>query len=291
MRDLDLDGKFTVVLSHILELRHEVDRQKKERTLAWLTALVCLLVAGFAVAFGINRGEALKEQVHTNNEVVCAQARSTALAFHERLPHESIAAFVERIAAQRVTLLLVGPLDCPSVDGFATFPYLRARALNEIERLLGHYASDKLKREFGVRRVPSSPRHAPVAAATSPNLPSPSTPADGGGIGKPGPSGGKGDSTGGPGIPTSPPHHHPHHPSKPHPSPPAEEGGGHEETTPVTAPVQQPPSQAPATGEEGGEQAEPPSEAANEHSHSVLSPVLDGTCDLPVVSGLLCTPR
>lgn len=138
------------------------DNNERLRNWALATAIICLIAASFSVGYAINAREyatssrnALHEQVATNIAVVCSTARSTALAFRE--PQISAAGkpetqhhFLERMIAQRETLLAAGNLHCPSIKGFDTFPFLRARALDEIEAILAKEAPKKLREALGI---------------------------------------------------------------------------------------------------------------------------------------------
>jgi hypothetical protein len=254
-----------------------VDKIARQRTLLLVVALLSLIIAAVAVLYGINRENAFQDQLTTNQIVVCASAKSAALAPRKQsIAGESRGHYLNRLEAQREQLLAVGGLDCPSLEGFATFPYLRAHAIAEIEAILGRLAPAKLReaiaRETSLRAPPA--KAAPKSVAANP-LPSTSTPADAGGNeGSVEPAGG-GASPGStsPHHPsTSPPHPHPS-PPKHHPPPSHPGGGKHptehpsegtsppaESSPPSSAPESSPVATAPPTttteggGSSGGEQ-------------------------------------
>jgi hypothetical protein len=190
--------------------------------------------------------------------------------------------------AQRFQLLALGHLDCPNLPGFDTFAYQRGRALAEIDDLLRNLAPRRYHQIVQGESAAAGEPLTPQSTGPTSDLPPSSTPVGGGGSGDPDSPGGIGDSTGGSGNP----------PSKSHPpKPPHEGGGGGDEGGSGTAP---PAASPPSTG--GGEQQPPPEQGGDgdeeasagkgeSGQQSVLSPALDGTCTVPAVSKLLCTPR
>lgn len=259
----------------------------RQRTIGFVTAALALIVAIAAIVYALNREAALDEQIDTNALVICSQARTTAAGYRQPLPDEGRRDFIERMVSQRLYLLASAGLECSKLPGFDTFPFLRARALQEIEEILRRLAPNRLR--IGTTPAPgqvggSAPS---PAVAALPELPPQTLPGDSGGTGDPDPSGGHGDSTGGSG---DPPKSH---------SPPGgtggggggadegaggggggDEGGTGESPPPASGGAEEPP---PPVTEEGGEEAG--------GQQSVLSPALDNTCNLPVVPKLLCTPR
>lgn len=270
-----------VILETQQPLVERIDKIARQRTLLLATAALGLIVAAVAVLYGINREAALKNQITINQQVVCAQAKTVSTAYRQRLPEEAKHHYVNRLTAQYEQLLASGTLDCPGLSGFDTFPYLRAQALQEIEDILGRIAPDRLRHQQRGASIGSVGQKGTTAAAVD-DLP---PPASGGSAGGSGPSGGHGDSTGGSAPPASSPGHHPSGGGTGGTGNDDgdTEGGGApapEATTPAPAPSPSP-SPTPA--------ATPPAES-DPSAHSVLSPVLDGTCGLPA-AGLLCTER
>lgn len=158
LRDEALDERFG-------EVEDQLHTNNRLRNLALATAIVCMVAAGFSAGYALTSREQLKSaktelagQIETNQLVVCSSARSTALAFREPQvssdgtpePQEH---FINRMLAQRSTLQLAVPLHCTSLKGFATFPYLRAKALYEIQMVL---------HEVNPRRFAAPVGHPPV---------------------------------------------------------------------------------------------------------------------------------
>lgn len=200
----------------------------RRRNLALLTAILCLIAAAFSAGYALNSRTQLHDQITANATVVCATARSTALAFREPQisadgTKESNAHFLERMLAQRLTLIAAGRTDppCESLPGFATFPFLRARALYEIDQILHELRPDRFPRPHPPAK-PGSVQPGP-SASTSPSSSGPTAPvaasppsgspaAGGGGSGSEGNGGGGGPKN--------------THPSNPPPSGGEHEGGG-----------------------------------------------------------------
>lgn len=237
-----------------------VEQIARQRTLLLVVTMLSLITAGVAVLYGINRERAFQDQLNTNQQVVCATAKNTALSpRREPLAGESRNHYLNRLEAQREQLLVVGDLRCPSLPGFATFPYLRAKAINEIEVILRRLAPEKLKHALGVNDDTSAPATAAPENVAANVLPSTSTPADAGGNdGGSGPRGG-GASPGGssPHPSPSPPQHHP-------PPPGTGDGDGGSESSPVPAPSGEAPrEEAPDAGAGSGESAAKPGIVGN----------------------------
>lgn len=144
------------------ELDENFKKLQRQRNLALVTALVCLIAASFSAGYGIQSREqaqdsqaALEDQIDFNQQQLCSSARSTALAF--RFPQvskngkpETDKHFLDRMIGQRDSLLRAQNLRCPSLPGFDTFPYLRAKALAEIENIIMRLASPHLQEELGL---------------------------------------------------------------------------------------------------------------------------------------------
>jgi hypothetical protein len=148
----------------------------RQRNLALAASLVCLVAAIIGAILAITSREALHEQVDTNQIVLCGQGRSTALAFRRALPGETRDHFVNRMVAQRATLLALGGLRCAEQRGFATFPYLRGKALAEIDEILREKAPRRFRElvEAEHRGEGEAPVQLPPPS-TSGSLPPPGT--------------------------------------------------------------------------------------------------------------------
>lgn len=123
----------------------------RQRNLAIATATICLVVAIVAVSNAITAVEARDDQVKTNRVVLCAQGRSTALAFREPQisatgEKETREHYLNRMVGQRALLLSLGGLKCTEQKGFATFPFLRGKALVEIAGILKDEAPGRFRR-------------------------------------------------------------------------------------------------------------------------------------------------
>lgn len=130
------------------KINAEVNDRKgivRQRNLAILACAVCLLVAIFAVSNARTANEARDNQVATNEIVLCAQGRATALATRKPEVGESDSHFVNRMAARRALLLSLGGLRCAEQKGFATFAFLRGQALTDIEEILRRLAPRRFK--------------------------------------------------------------------------------------------------------------------------------------------------
>jgi len=230
------------------------------RNIALAIAGLCLLAAGFSVGYAIQSRQALNNQVDTNQVVLCAQGRSTAAAYRKPFPRETRRHFTDRMLAQQATLLSLTTLDCSALPGYATFPYQRGKALQEIEAVLHRLNPQR----FPASIAAPAESTAPVIAAV-PDLPASSAPANGGGSGESDPPGGHGDSPGGSGN-SSPP--------KPKGKPP----------NPV------PPSTPTSPVEEPVEPQEPEA-SRGRRQQSIVSPVFDQTCSVRALARLLCTSR
>lgn len=252
-------------------LVERVDKIAGQRTLALLTAALSLIVAIAAILYGINREDALQKQLSTNSIVVCASAKSTALAPRkEPLAGESRNRYLNRLESQRELLLAVGGLHCPSLRGFATFSVLRARALLEIEAILQRLAPGKLRAILGGEQIGEESTPDASVTATVPG----STDTAGGGdtaAGPKQPGAGAGGGTGdgadpdpGPQKPDPPPV------AEPDPPPP-----------PVTStPASEPPPESNPEPEPEEPQSKP----------GLLDPALGIVCE--ITQGVrLCTPR
>lgn len=160
-------------------LEARFDKINRWRNIAWATAILCLVGASGSVGYAIKSNEALSDQTNTNRIVVCANARSTALAFRE--PQISSSGrketknhFLNRIVGQRETLLASGHLDCPEIPGFDTFEYLRGKALAEIDRILLKQAPHKAHKlgvtpTAGALGVVSTPQPTVAAVTVNPD--------------------------------------------------------------------------------------------------------------------------
>lgn len=221
-------------------------RRERERFVLLSLCGLCLLIAAFSVGFGINRGQALDDQIEANQQSICSQVRSTAVSYRQALPGETQRSFIDRLLAQRATLLNVGDLNCSAIPGFASFPYLRGRALDEIERIIRELAPKRLPRPERTRIEASRDDTIIPAAALPPAPPAAgpvaSVPGDGTGYSPPDSGGvGRGDQgdddshppPAGSSPPSSPPPISTPSPSSPPASPPPA-------TTPPPAPPADP---------------------------------------------------
>lgn len=129
-----IDERFDEVHDAWSDRFKEVLRERNRLTVILILSLIAM---AFSIGYAWNSGNALDDQIDTNQAVVCSQARSTAAAFRESLPGESRAHFLRRMYAQRETLMAVDGLDCADVDGFFNFERQRQRALDELNRILG----------------------------------------------------------------------------------------------------------------------------------------------------------
>jgi hypothetical protein len=276
------------ILDRLDRLDKRVETLTGQRTLGFITAAIGLLVGIVAVAYAINREAALKEQITINRGATCAQAKVTALAPRKsQLAGESLNHYLNRLQAQREQLLAASGLKCPSLPGFATFPFLRAQALDEIDRILLQRAPKKLRESLGI----SNRREHGEGSFTS-NLPSSPTPAGHGGI-EPGSSEGHGGSPGGSGQPSSPPKSS---------SPPSHggkggNGGNGNGAGNPSAGTETPPPSGPATvpPKEGSPPAEanpPPEETTNPPpTPSAAEKILELPCHIEVLGKpLVCLP-
>jgi hypothetical protein len=243
-------------------IKAQLDKRERERFALLGLCGICLIIAAASLYFAVSRGLALDDQIDRNQQIVCSQVRSTAVGYRVQLPQETQRAYVDRLLAQRATLLAIGSLECSKVPGFVTFPYLRGRALDDIERILGEIAPKRLReakqREVGLSddsllpdasgSVPSSttalvpPAPGPVAAPlpgggtnSSPDQPDP-------GGGDQGDQGDKGGGGGDGGPPDGPPG------SDPSPDP---GGGGGTSPEPKPGPKPEPePEQKPTPAQD-----------------------------------------
>lgn len=205
-----LDG----IKKHLVRIEGKLDASNRLRNLALITAVVCLIAAGFSAGYALTSREQLdtaklqlREQIETNRRVVCSTARSTAIAFREpqisadgtKEPQDH---FIDRMLAQRETLRLAGPLHCVELPGFATFPFLRGRALYEIAALL-HDANPKRFHPPALDHPPSFNNPTTDSGSTAPSEPTGSAPTEG----QTGQGGGQTTSN----PPASNPPNHTHH--------------------------------------------------------------------------------
>lgn len=280
----------------VFERLGDIDNRLKRdpvRTISLIVAALCLIAAGISAGVAVTSREALNDQRTTNQLLLCAQGRSVAAGatFRSQRGSETREQFLDRMLAQRFQLLALGSLDCPTLPGFDTFAFQRGKALNEINDILRNLAPRRYRKIIeseggtaaaaGETGPQGSLAPSLTTASAPPELPSPSPPADGGGSGNPAPPGSSGDSPDGAGNP----------PSKSHP--PANEGaggdGGQEGGSESPASGAPPPPPPPPEQGGGGEESGGGSTASGEQS--ILSPALDNTCNLPLASKLLCTPR
>lgn len=160
-------------------LVERVDKIAKQRTLALLVAALSLITAATAIVYGINREAAFQAQLDANRRqtavsriVVCAAAKNTALSpRQEPLGSESRNHYLNRLESQREQLVATAGLHCPSLKGFATFSFLRSRAITEIETILRRLAPAKLQRALDQELGTSAPTTStsPTFAGTAPN--------------------------------------------------------------------------------------------------------------------------
>lgn len=144
-----------------------LSRNDRLRNVALLTAFLCLLAAGFSAGYAVKSREQLNiarnqlgDQIATNRVAVCASARSTAVAFREPQisshgTPEPADHFIERMLAQRE--ILRAAKFCSDLPGFATFPFLRARGLHEIEEVLHRANPHRFKSAKPLPSVTSAP--------------------------------------------------------------------------------------------------------------------------------------
>lgn len=262
-------GEVTEALRRVLERLEGVDRNlrlnNRLRNIALCVAALCLIAAGFSAGYAVNSrrdaessADALRDQQHANRVALCNSARSTALAFREPQvsadgtaePREH---FIERMLAQRTALGGVVNLNCAGLPGFAQFPYLRGRAIHEIEVRL--HESDP-RRFPPARPDRAPPRHASTTSSsggdqTAAKTPTESTPTEA----SPGPSqhadhvpgvnhagGGGSPQTGAPGVDDQPTKASPEVPEPSGPAPATAEPGSS-----TTSPAIPTPPAAPAT--------------------------------------------
>ena len=270
------EGEFRdQVFSRLDAIDERLRRRDPIRSIALVVAALCLLAAGGAFAYAISGREALNDQLDTNQLVLCAQARSVAAAsaFRSRRVNETHEEFLNRMLAQRFQLLAVGDLMCPDLPGFATFAYLRGKAINEINDILRRLAPKRFREiaehESQMTASPADASSPPIATTTLP--PPSSLPGVGGDTGKPDPPSSPGGSHGGSGAPPRG-----EQPSKP----PQGDDGPTVIVNPPPASPPNPPSQP------------PPQELLPEPGQqSVLSPTLDQTCQIGPLGALLCIPQ
>lgn len=154
------------------QLEDRVASAYKIRNVALVTAAFCLVAASFSVGYAVNSRTQLNDQLDTNAQSLCSSARQTALAFRAPMEDsrtgrkESRRHYLERLVGQRETLRAAAGLECPSLKGFATFPYLRGKALVEIEGILYRLAPRRFgPPSRGVRR--GRQREVPVLATVT----------------------------------------------------------------------------------------------------------------------------
>lgn len=136
-------------------LSGRMSRNEQLRRIALITALLCMIAAGFGAGYAVHSRE---QADHANDELhaqlaqnrhetevnrlgICASARSVALAFREPQisadgTAEPPAHFRARMVAQRASLNAATDLECASLPGFAAFPTERTEALAEITEAL-----------------------------------------------------------------------------------------------------------------------------------------------------------
>lgn len=134
----------------IKPLEARLDKKDRQRNIALITAVLCLIAAAFSVGYAVKSNEALSDQSNTNRIVVCANARQQALSFREPQisssgEKETKNHFLNRLVGQRETLVVSGNLSCPDIKGFDTFEYLRGKALAEIDQILLRQAPHKAR--------------------------------------------------------------------------------------------------------------------------------------------------
>lgn len=268
-----LDEKLRPVTKQLASLERRHEKRERERSALLGLCALCLVIAAGSLYFAISRGLELNNSINTNREVVCAQARATAVGYRSRLPHEHMENYVERLVAQRSTLMQAAQLECAGEKGFATFSFLRGRAIHEIEEILGRIAPKRLhelhrEEAAGLGASSGTEGAFPFTAGASPPVVPPKSPIGGGGGGGGGPP-----STGGGGGG----HHHPVSP----PAPPTSPGTPASPTPAPSSPTQpEPPAVEEGTGGTGGGSSGSPPPAPG--PRSPIGEVVDGiVCNLP----------
>jgi hypothetical protein len=250
--DAQNDEAFEAINKRLDRIDAKLDSNNRLRNLALATAMICLIAAGFSAGYALTSRQQLdtakaqlKNQIATNKRVVCASARSTALAFREPQisadgKAESQAHFIDRMLAQRETLRLAGPLNCSELRGFATFPFLRGRALYEIASLL-YAANPKRFKPPERTRIPP-----PSSVAGDPSGPeAQEAPSE--------PFGSRGDDDDA---------------SEPNPDPPSKGGGGGKETGGGGTETSPGATSSPESAEPGGSTSTEPGASSPEPSPS-----------------------
>lgn len=228
----------TLLDEKLRPLNSRIDHFVGQRRLLLMTTILALVVAAAAIVAVILIRLALVEELQHNREYGCASARSAAVSPLNRFPHERQRDYIERMLARREQLLKAGTLNCNSLPGFSTFPFLRGQAIHSIEGLLEREAPKRLHRVESEEARQQAAKAPPILPASTPTVEEEAiVPAGSNGPVSPE---GHGDSSGGASPPPSPPsgggHHHTkpphhHHPKptpepSPTPPPPSEESNG-----------------------------------------------------------------
>lgn len=292
--DNPTSGDVAAALRRVLGRLEEIDAalaaNNRLRNIALVVATLCLISAAFSAGYALHSRDqandaekALREQVHINRIQQCSSARSTALAFREPQisadgTPEPIHHFIERMLAQRALLDEVVNLRCAAFPGFATFPYLRAAAIHEIEVVLHRSSPSRFKPPEPLRVI-------------TPNRSTGAAPGEA--------AGGKPTATV-PTATTAPTHHAEHHPAATH-----TEGGGNTHpggsgagTQPAEGPPPVPepsgPVTAPAESGSGSTTPEPaaPVEAApppRSGAGGAVEAIGELVCHLNLLGVTVCT--
>lgn len=122
--------------------------------LAVITVLALLVAVGL-ILFSVNpttqsNQSEINRAVESQHAIICAQVQNTANAYRFRslTPSgdvEPIRHFLTRMQAQRQTLRLVKGFECESAPGFLPVGMQIRRALNQIKRILAHFAPEQRK--------------------------------------------------------------------------------------------------------------------------------------------------
>lgn len=259
-----LDEKLDEKLKPVVD---RLERRERERFALLGLCALCLLIAATSLYFAVSRGLALDDQIDTNREVLCSQALSTAVAPRGKpIAGESRDNYIARLFAQRSTLLRVTQLNCSDLSGFSAFPYLRGRALQEIEKILERLAPKRLRQAQKTETAAAPDNLAPASLeATSLVVPAtgsvPSNPSGGGGGAGP-----RDDSPS---------------PQSPGPDPPkGGDGGRGDPSSPV-------PEGSPPPSKEAPEEPEPEGKTPSRSAEEV---VVDAVCETQDELGVQVTP-
>lgn len=265
----------------LLDRLNHLEGIAQQRTLAFIAVVLALVVAVVSVLYGINREHALKDQIGVNRVVVCAAAKTAALAPRKTpLAGESRAHYLDRLEAQREQLIATGSLDCTSLGGFATFSYLRGKAIAEIEEILRRLAPGKLHRALEQEHSTMGCCKGNSSEVVTPSSPSASA---GGGSGAASPVHGEPS-----GSAPSNPHHHESSGAGGSPNPGGGGGGsgGGGSTQPV--PEANPPASTAPSGEEN--------KTTTPEESSGLPTIIHGVCTatglhVELVGGIAVCPH